>query len=106
METAVRTTVDEVLGRVAELEPMIRARLFSGTYEVVVCGGLIPARRARKARGWPRARAANAVFAANHIHDHSDRIRINIRRTRTCGRSTEAGLSRMDARHVTGLLHK
>ena len=25
METAVRTTVDEVLGRVAELEPMIRA---------------------------------------------------------------------------------
>ena len=25
METEVRTTVDEVLGRVAELEPMIRA---------------------------------------------------------------------------------
>jgi len=53
--------------------------VFSGTREVVVCSGLIPARRARKARGWPRARAVNAVFAANHIHDHSDRIRINIR---------------------------
>jgi hypothetical protein len=39
--------------------------------------GICP-RRCR-CRGWPRARAANAVLAANEVHRCGDRSRVNIR---------------------------